>query len=638
MKRPTAEQLLAENAALRARLDEAEQTLDAIRGGDVDAVVVAGPKGDQIFSLVGAESIYRLIVETMKEAAFTVTFDGTILFCNAQFGEFVQRPMEQVVGHRLHEFVAPENVASADSLLLLGGNQSVKQRLVLWNSREQRVPVHVSANVLNQPGGPSICIVAADLTELENSTDLIQQLRRQQEALRDSRIAALNLMKDAVETKQQAEQANEKLCQEIAERQRAEQALRASEAALRDLNAHLESNVAERTAQLQQRTRQLQRLSLEISETEDRERKRMAEILHDDLQQQLAAAKFQMSVLSGRAKYDASVQEVAAEIDRMLKDAIEKSRSLSHDLSPAVMHHGDLGETFRWLAGQVQAKHGLVVHVRAQGEVCAESDALRSFLFKAAQEFLFNAVKHARVNEVRLRVRRFGRYLYLSVSDRGRGFDPQGLREAAGFGLLNIRERVELLGGRMKIQSAPGQGSTFSIVVPDGETPEDRGQKTEDGKKTVKGAPSSVLRHPSSVLRVLLADDHEIVREGLRSVLSEAHDVEVVGEAANGREAVDLASRLKPDVIIMDVSMPLIEGDDATRQIKMYLPQTRVIALSMYNQPEKIEAMSRAGAERYVLKTAPSEELLAAIRGEKANGETFDHPGVLVPVEDRSEK
>ena len=79
-------------------------------------------------------------------------------------------------------------------------------------------------------------------------------------------------------------------------------------------------------------------------------------------------------------------------------------------------------------------------------------------------------VKHARVNEVRLRVRRWGRCLYLSVSDRGRGFDPQGLRQAAGFGLLNIRERVELLGGRMKIKSAPDQGSTFSIVVPDGET------------------------------------------------------------------------------------------------------------------------------------------------------------------------
>ncbi len=114
---------------------------------------------------------------------------------------------------------------------------------------------------------------------------------------------------------------------------------------------------------------------------------------------------------------------------------------------------------------------------------------------------------------------------------------------------------------------------------------------------------------------MLLADDHRIVREGLRSLLREEPDVEIVGEAAHGREAVDLALRLKPDVVIMDVAMPLIDGDEATRQIKTHLPQTRVIALSTYNEPETIGKMYQAGAEGYVLKTASSDELLAAIRG-----------------------
>ena len=143
-----------------------------------------------------------------------------------------------------------------------------------------------------------------------------------------------------------------------------------------------------------------------MSETEDRERRRMAEILHDDLQQELAAAKFHVSLLTGRVKYDPSLQAITAQIDHMLKDAIEKSRSLSHELSPAVMHHGDFAETLRWLADEVQAKHGLVVHVQAQGEVRSESDALKGFLYKAAQEFLFNVVKHARVKEAGIRVRR----------------------------------------------------------------------------------------------------------------------------------------------------------------------------------------------------------------------------------------
>ncbi len=411
-----------------------------------------------------------------------------------------------------------------------------------------------------------------------------------------------------------------KITRDVTERRHAEEALH-------ELNATLEGKVMQRTAELQHRARQLQKLTLELSEAEDRERRQLAEILHDDLQQVLAAAKFHLSLLNSRAKHDPAQQAVIAQVDQMLMDAVRKSRSLSHELSPAVLHHGDLGEALTWLAEQVRTKHGLRVRVETFAPVDTESEALKMFLYKAGQELLFNVVKHARTEEARIRVRRLGRYLCLSVSDRGRGFDPRALRETAGFGLLSIRERIELLGGRMKIRSGKGQGSTFRIVVPDG--PENRGQKTEDRRQKTKDdgqrvprdpPPSSVVRPPSSdhILRVLLVDDHKIVREGLASRLGEENDIEVVGEAANGREAIDLAYRLRPDIVVMDVAMPLINGDEATRQIKMHLPGTRVIALSMYDEPEKMETMQRAGAERYVLKTAPSEELLAAIRGKEA--------------------
>src|SRR5512142_1990146 len=104
----TLRELLEENEDLRTRLDEAEQTLDAIRSGDVDALVVSGPHGDQVFSLTGAERTYRLIVETMNEAALTVAFDGTILFCNQRFLDLVKTPMTSVVGQKLTAFVAPD--------------------------------------------------------------------------------------------------------------------------------------------------------------------------------------------------------------------------------------------------------------------------------------------------------------------------------------------------------------------------------------------------------------------------------------------------------------------------------------------------------------------------------------------------
>ena len=118
------------------------------------------------------ELVYRLIVETMKEAAFTLTFDGRILFGNVRFGEFVKRPLEQVVGHPLREFVAPHDAAAAEALLIAGQTQPVKRRLVFRASDGTTVPAHVSTTVLLEPDHSSICVVATDLTELERSTEI----------------------------------------------------------------------------------------------------------------------------------------------------------------------------------------------------------------------------------------------------------------------------------------------------------------------------------------------------------------------------------------------------------------------------------------------------------------------------------
>jgi CheY-like chemotaxis protein len=242
------------------------------------------------------------------------------------------------------------------------------------------------------------------------------------------------------------------------------------------------------------------------------------------------------------------------------------------------------------------------------------SQPLKAFLYKAAQEMLFNVVKHADVKEAQLRLRRRRGYIYLTVADKGRGFVGQ-TPDKTGFGLLSIRERVNLLGGRVRVRSAQGKGCIFVLAVPDAETPktEDGRQKAEDRRQET--APSSVLASRSSGLRVLLVDDHRIVRQGIEAILAEAPDIEVVGQADNGREAVDLAHRLRPEVIVMDVAMPVMAGDEATRQIKQRLPHIRVIALSMFDDARVADRMRRAGAAAYLLKTAPAEELLAAIRG-----------------------
>jgi PAS domain S-box-containing protein len=229
---------------------------------------------------------------------------------------------------------------------------------------------------------------------------------------------------------------------------------------------------------LVQRTRQLRKAMLDLSQTEESERQRLAEILHDDLQQQLAAAKFHLGLLTKQVPEGTSLREGMDYAMGLLKDAIEKSRSLSRELSPVMLCHGDFGEVLEWLAGQMQANHGLTVHVQARGAVEVSSDAIKALLFRTAQEILFNIVKHAGVAEATVRLRRRHGWLRMGFCDRGRGFDPKALKQSAGFGLASIRERIELLGGRLRIRSARGRGSTFLIAVPDGQTPETTGEQT----------------------------------------------------------------------------------------------------------------------------------------------------------------
>ncbi len=127
--------------------------------------------------------------------------------------------------------------------------------------------------------------------------------------------------------------------------------------------------------------------------------------------------------------------------------------------------------------------------------------------------------------------------------------------------------------------------------------------------------------------RVLLADDHKILRQGLRTLLEQEKDIQVVGEADNGRLSVELTGELAPDVVIMDVAMPDLNGIDATRRITEADPRTRVLALSMHSDGRYVRGMLQAGARGYILKDCAAEELTHAIRTVMA-GQVYVSPGV----------
>jgi DNA-binding NarL/FixJ family response regulator len=128
-------------------------------------------------------------------------------------------------------------------------------------------------------------------------------------------------------------------------------------------------------------------------------------------------------------------------------------------------------------------------------------------------------------------------------------------------------------------------------------------------------------------ITVILADDHTVVRQGLRALLETEQDMSVVGEAENGRQAVQMTKRLQPDVIVMDIAMPSLNGLEATRQVNRESPKTKVLILSSYSDDEYVQQLTDAGAAGYLVKQTAAQDLVAAIR-EAKKGNAFFSPAI----------
>jgi two-component system response regulator NreC len=131
----------------------------------------------------------------------------------------------------------------------------------------------------------------------------------------------------------------------------------------------------------------------------------------------------------------------------------------------------------------------------------------------------------------------------------------------------------------------------------------------------------------TSKIRILIADDHTLLRNGICALLEDEQDMTIVGEASDGREAVRLAGQLKPNVVLMDIAMPLLNGLEATRQIKREHPEINVLVLTMYDHEEYFRQMLEVGASGYIIKRAAATELVSAIRA-VYNGEAILSPAI----------
>jgi len=221
-------------------------------------------------------------------------------------------------------------------------------------------------------------------------------------------------------------------------------------------------------------------------------------------------------------------------------------------------------------------------------------------------------VKHADTHEASVTLEEGDGSLHIQVADHGVGFDVLALESQKisasnrGFGLFSIRERMLSLGGRFELNSSPGHGTTATLVLPLGERTAANVQVLSFAK-----APESA---DTPKLRILVADNHAMVRQGLCSILNQYKDIQVVGEAANGEEAVALATSIQPDVILMDVTMPKLDGIEATRLLKRKHPGVDVIGLSIHTTASVEAAMRDAGAIAFINKEAAADVLYHTIQ------------------------
>lgn len=383
---------------------------------------------------------------------------------------------------------------------------------------------------------------------------------------------------------------------------------------MRDITDHrhqisnLEKDLRKRNRELTLSYKKLKQLLVELSETEDRERTNLAELLHDDLQQILVALGFQLKVLGEETPEGEYIDRILKQADSLVRRSVRMTRDLSRELSPHGPRGAHIEDSLQYIADQMKELHGLQVEVDVKGDVQTTDSTLQTLLVKAIKEMLLNIVKHADVREANLEVGRQEDLLYVWVRDHGRGFNPDEVLSkpgGGGLGLFSIRERLHALGGKLEVDSAEGRGSRFRLEIPlEDSIPISPQEESEVEKAVLEGV--------DGVVRLVLVDDHTTMRQALAAYLDQHPRLQVVGQAADGKEGVKVVTESQPDVVLMDLAMPKLNGAEATREIKSRFPDIRVVGLSLFPDDGLAEHLKKFGMDAFLQKTA----LLSEVCGE----------------------
>jgi PAS domain S-box-containing protein len=400
-----------------------------------------------------------------------------------------------------------------------------------------------------------------------------------------------------------------------------------AEERLQSFAAQLEQLVEQRTIELRRSQQQLRGLATELNLAEQRERKRLATELHDHMAQLLTLGKLHLAQSKRWTESIPQCQDYIARADEVLTEALTYARTLMHDLSPTVLHEFGLGAALVWLSERMK-RHGLAVSIVSSLPSDTRLPEDRAvLLFQCVRELLMNVVKHAGSGRATVAVATEAQRLSIEVRDGGAGFDMQEALKTGGlggrFGLFSIRERMAAMGGSFDLDSSPGMGTTARLTLPIEPATSASGRVRAggqiDGRPVVGQGLAALGPAPPAgtgqhMIRVLLVDDHAMMRQGLRSVLEAYSDIEIVGEAGDGEEAIAGTERLRPSIVVMDINMPRMNGIEATSRIKQRFPETIVVGLSVNAAHDNQAAMAQAGASALLTKEAAVDQLYRNIQ------------------------
>ncbi len=356
--------------------------------------------------------------------------------------------------------------------------------------------------------------------------------------------------------------------------------------------------------ELENKNRQLKRLADTLFHAEDEERKRLADLLHDDLQQILVACMMKLSLPQDSG-------EEREGINKLLIQAIDTSRLLATELRPPALFEKGLVAGVHWFIPRIVKQFGVSIDVQTDGYEEIADQNVNSMLYQCLRELIFNVIKHARVSQAVLIFSTVQGESRIQVNDLGLGFvvtDVDGRKDAeqpSSLGYFSIRERLRAIGGSYSVVSDPGRGTSVLLTIPR--------QKTTS--LFLSNGP--VAKYPAgstAKIRILVVDDHKLVRQGIISVLSAEKDIVVVGEAEDGMEAVSRTGELRPDVIVMDLNMPVLNGSGAARLLREKGSAAKIIIISVNADERSKRTVLEAGADAFLSKSSNLEELLRVIR------------------------